>query len=71
MFRRETPEAEKACYPAMRDFFCRGRSGLLPLEQKNRGSRRNIPPVFINKFLFYIYRNFIQGIRHGLYPKWP
>lgn len=46
MFRRATPQAEKACYPAERDFFCRGRRCALPLEQSDIGAHRNIPTGF-------------------------
>jgi hypothetical protein len=39
MFRRETPQAEKACYLTyLVGFFLPRGSGLLQLEQENRGS---------------------------------
>ena len=47
MLRRETTEAEKACsfIQGIKVFLPR-RSGLLPLEQENRGSHRSIPNRF-------------------------
>jgi len=48
MLCRETPQAEKACSFIRRiKVFLPRCSGLLPLEQENRGSHRSIPNRFV------------------------